>query len=191
MRSRDALVFAIALNLTLGLGGMCASPVDAVEREWQGVPLGPDPELWQARSCVGEAGFDDLEVCTAMAFVHLRRARLLGRSVVDMVRAYSSPVKGRTARSWVMMLHPTRPEPRGWPSRLPYARTQRRFEPVLRHVERVFAGVVPDPCAATEPLHYGGPRWMDGPSPTGFREDPTCVPRPGQRRAQRFHVRAE
>ena len=124
MSSAAIRIASIAL-LVFGLAGVC-SDAGAIEREWRGVRLGPDAELWQARSCYGEVGPSDLEVCTAMAFVHLRRMELpawRGRTLVEMIRAYSSPVKGRGPRSWVMMLHPTRPRPRAWPRRMPYERT--------------------------------------------------------------------
>lgn len=182
--SNELLRVAIAFSLTFTVAGVCSAPGSAQQRRtWQGVRLGEHAALWQARSCVGEVLYDDLEACTAMAYVHLRRSRIRGTTFSSTVRAYSSPLKAGSPQSWVRMLHPTAPRPRKWRRTASYRRAQQRFVPVLRHVEAVLRDEVDDPCGNTQPLHHGARN--EGVS--GFVRDRTCAPHSRQRFLVRVH----
>ncbi len=57
-----------------------------------------DVALWQTRSCVGETMWAKDE-CTAMIYVHRKRAQARGWSMLRMIRTYSSPVRFDRPRS--------------------------------------------------------------------------------------------
>ena len=133
-----------------------------------------DAALWQARSCVGEVGWTDLDACDAMTWVHIKRASARGFALRTMIREYSAPVRRAhrrpPLRPWVVELEPTGPAPRSW-TRSSWPRAQAAFRRVLERVEKVLAGEVPDPCP--DVMHHGGPR--DG-VPVRHERDPECAP---------------
>lgn len=133
-----------------------------------------DAALWQARSCVGEVGWTDLDACDAMTWVHIKRAAARGLPLRTMIREYSAPVRRAHRRPrhrpWIVDLTTTGPAPATW-HRGSWSRAQAGFRTVLERVEKVLAGEVPDPCP--EAVHYGGP--MDG-SPPRHERDPECAP---------------
>lgn len=162
--------FALLLALLACVGML--SPARAELPEFR---LGRDAALWQARSCVGEVGWTDFDACTAMIFVHAKRASDSGVTLVTMVRAYSAAVKPHPRhRPWVLELEPTGPAPRSW-RRASWPRARAAFGRMLEHVERVLRGEVPDPCPHSR--HYGGP--MDG-VPRGHVRS-SCLPESRQR----------
>lgn len=186
---------------------LCAPTLSYRSTTYQGVRIGPGGALLQARSCIGELGWgpeplDDpdlgelefylfeldqyLKACEGLVGIHMRRA---GRGdMTSLTEAYSMPVKPladrrpehRADRPWTLEISPTGPAPASWPRRYPWAPRQARLRLVLHHIEGLFAEDRPDACAATAPLHHGGP--MDGPhsetpSPywQGFERDWACT----------------
>jgi hypothetical protein len=131
--------------------------------------------VWQARSCVGEIGWNDLDTCTAMTLVHQRRARRLGWPLVRMIRTYSRPVRPTARRRWVLQLNRRGAQPADWPEEADWSNFRGRWLRVLSHVRDVLGGQVPDPCPGA--LHYGGAT-IDPPGPRMVRH--ACLPRSGQ-----------
>jgi hypothetical protein len=154
---------------------VCSSPVEA-----QIVDDYDEAVLWQARSCVGEVGWNDLQSCTAMAYVHMHRARRLGLPLVHMIRAYSSPVNPdvrQRSRRWVSHLNYDASEPRHWPEEASWSNFRDKWLRIIRHVSRVLEGAVRNPCPRA--LHYGSATLAsDAPTPNMRRI--TCLPRSGQ-----------
>lgn len=163
---RTTLLFAASLLL--------ASSVLADTPTLGGARLGTDAALWNARVCVGEVGWRaPLEACSAMVWVHAKRAAKSRATLASFARLYSRAVRRPQARrAWVPQLRATGPAPVTWPPHLDgvWPRYQARFEEILVHVESVLRGDVPDPCPDVD--HYGGP--MDR-APTGREVDDTCA----------------
>jgi hypothetical protein len=139
-----------------------------------GARLGADAALWNARVCVGEVGWRaPLEACSAMVWVHVKRAAGSRVTVATLARRYSRAVRRPPRRrAWVPLLRATGAAPVTWPPHLDGAwpRYRDRFAEILSHVEGVLRGDVPDPCPEVD--HYGGP--MDS-VPTGRELDDTCA----------------
>lgn len=137
-----------------------------------GVRLGDRADLWNARACIGEVGWRaPLEACSAMVWVHVKRAEVRGHTLTTMTRAYSMAVRRPPRRrAWVPQLG-VGPAPIAWPPHLDGAwpSYRDRFEVVREHVRELLRGNVADPCPDVR--HYGGP--MDS-VPTRHEEDPTC-----------------
>lgn len=159
--SRIRLGIALAF-LAFGLGS-CSRYAEADEG---------DVVLWQARSCVGEAGWDDYEACRAMTHVHRKRAAEHGVSVEWMVRRYSAAVRQPPPnRRWILGLHPRGTAPVGWPQGPSWARHRVRLRKLVDVVEAALRPGAEDPCP--DVIHYGGP--MDRPHPA-LERDETCAP---------------
>lgn len=134
--------------------------------------------VWQARSCVGEAGWRDYEACRAMTWVHMKRAREHSLPVERMVRLYSRAVRDPSlpnppprSRRWVLGLTTSGPAPIGWPQGPNWPRHRMLFQKMADLVDDILAGEVPDPCP--DVIHYGGP--MDDPHPSLARDE-GCAP---------------
>lgn len=165
-----------------------------------GLRLGEDAALWQARSCVGEVGWNAPdEACVAMAWIHAKRAKLTGVSLTTMVRAYSvavreprivhrasaaqgSRIDASVARSttrsrvdrrrqWVQGLSVTGAAPRGWPEGLRGAWP--RYQARFREIYELVNQVLSGdtPDPCPNATFYGGP--MDSP-PSGHEVDDDC-----------------
>lgn len=149
--------------------------------------LGRNAVLWQLRSCIGETGYRQ-DLCTAMTYVHGRRARKRGISHATMTRAYSSAVKPRHARPWVMQLElkPRRPKAYRFRRWLP-----KEHAKMVAHVRAVLRGEVPDPCEAEKPTHYGALRLDGKPRGGKWRRAQCLLGQPNMRREQAFWVRSK
>jgi hypothetical protein len=166
------ITWIIVLLVTLQLTRMaCAQPPDNQSR---------DTVLWQARSCVGEVGWDDRQTCIAMTYVHMKRARRHGVPLVWMILQYSSPVSTRAVRrSWVQHLRMDTRRGSHWPARLPWLRSWRQFHwsASIKLVQEVYAGMHEDPCP--DAIHYGSRRYDRVMDPSRFYEV-QCLPGSGQ-----------
>jgi hypothetical protein len=93
-----------------------------------GLRLGENASLWQARSCVGEVGWNAPDdACVAMTWIHAKRARLTGVSLSTMVRAYSVAVREpRVVRRAPVVTQGTRISAEVARSRSGVTRTDRR-----------------------------------------------------------------
>lgn len=169
---------------------LCAPTLTSNPRTYQGVRIGPGGALLQARSCIGELGWGPqppadpdlgalefyyfeldqyLNACEALVGIHTRRAALGSETISSLTERYSMPVKPldrraphhRGVRPWTLEIRPTGPAPASWPARYPWRPRQQRLRLVLEHIEALFAEDRPDVCAASAPMHHGGP--MDGP----------------------------
>ena len=186
---------------------LCAPTLTTNARTYQGARIGPGGALLQARSCIGELGWGPptpdgpdlgelefylfeldqyLKACEGLVGIHARRAG--AGDMTALTEAYSMPVKplaDRTARHrrdrpWTLEIAPTGPAPASWPARYPWAPRQARLRLVLLHIEGLFAENRPDACAASAPMHHGGPHDGPGspnPSPywQGFERDWACT----------------
>lgn len=119
----------------------------------------PDVALWLARSCVGEANWDSAKTgeCAAILHIYARRARKLDWTILRVVKRYSAAVKRRKShpRPWVLNLNREATEPRGWPQRLIWKRSQLQWLDILDLADNFLLGLVPDPLPQAD--HYGGP----------------------------------
>lgn len=120
--------------------------------------------IQNARACVGEVGWIDLDACTAIVYVHSRRAQRAGVSVGRMAELYSAALRHpQRMRPWVSQLADTPQEPAGWPSeRADWPRYRAQWRVIVAHVEAVLRGNIEDPCADSQPDHYGSLH-LDGP----------------------------
>ena len=121
----------------------------------------PRARLATARACRGEADWLSYLTgdCTAIAWVLSKRwhahGRPRGRSYLELVRTYSSPLTGRSRRARTTQQLPWGP----LTGRL--AAVSRHWLRTLRLVEAWGRGDVPDPCPRA--VHWGG----RGDSPQG------------------------
>lgn len=165
---RSAILLAVGLVLAAVLPSSANAPT------LLDLPLGDRAAVWNARVCVGEVGWRaPLEACSAMVWVHAKRAKATGVTLATMARRYSRAVRRPPRhRTWVGQLDVTPTPPVAWPPHLDGAwpRYRARFADVLSHVRAILRGEVPDPCP--DAMHYGGP--MDS-TPSRHAEDATCV----------------
>lgn len=98
--SRDIVgTMSKILNLFAAMCFLASGVLVAQPRTILDLRLGDDAALWQARSCVGEVGWNAPdEACVAMTWIHAKRARLTGVSLSTMVRAYSAAVRQSVPR---------------------------------------------------------------------------------------------
>jgi hypothetical protein len=134
-----------------------------------------DPALWQARSCVGESGWYDLETCAAMAHVHQRRARRQGLPFEVLVRRYSRAVWPRTRRRWLLELNRSGTRPASWPPNASWQRRRRPWLRILRLADAFVRNEVRNPCRGA--IHYGSVQY--DPVPEGTTRH-SCLPASGQ-----------
>ena len=118
----------------------------------------PDPALWIARSCAGEAGLDSASTgeCAAIAHIYRKRAEMYGRDTLEIARKYSAAIKPRSghSRRWVLSLVRTGEKPKNWPQGASWARYRESWLELLDYCDRFVAGEIPDPLP--EAVHYGG-----------------------------------
>jgi hypothetical protein len=74
--------------------GLASLPLNAQERTILNLRRGEDAVLWQARSCVGEVGWNSPDdACSAMTWIHAKRAKRTGVTLSTMIRTYSAAVR--------------------------------------------------------------------------------------------------
>ena len=173
MRVSRYLLFALATFALASVALADGAQVHLESTPSRRLPLTRNDVLWQARSCVGESGWDDHETCIAMAWVHYKRARILNHRFETMVRTYSFAVREgyQRRRPWLLHLRYDGHEPDEWYARLPWRRYKDRWLTMLDEVKAWAKGERPDPCPTA--LHYGG-RTIDA-QPTGY-VDAGCLP---------------
>lgn len=85
---KTSCAFAVMLMVAATL------PSVAQERTILDLRRGNDAVLWQARSCIGEVGWNAPDdACVAMTWIHAKRAKLTGVALSTMIRAYSAAVR--------------------------------------------------------------------------------------------------
>lgn len=124
-----------------------------------------------AQLCVGETGWDDVEVCAAQIHVIRKRAERLGWSFVAMARRYSRALRSPLLRPWVVHLRDRTAKPRGWPTGPSWRRYRPRFATIRKVVRAVLLGEVRDECPRA--LHFGSVR-LDGTPDRHVRSE--CFP---------------
>lgn len=103
--------------------------------------------LWVARSCFGEATWNHHD-CASIFWVYRKRAARAGVDWFGVMRRYSEPLKGKTARSREILTYPWGDVPGK------SARFNRNWTKLRELATRLVAGEVPDPCP--EAIHFGG-----------------------------------
>lgn len=104
-------------------------------------------KVWAARSCIGEAGFNRHEECTAILWVLAKRARQAGVPFLTMIRNYSRPVKPRVnhPKPWLFYLDLNMKEkPLYWSSKLKWSKYQIYWNDTLRIVQKWSEGEIAD-----------------------------------------------
>ena len=126
-------------------------PSAYADHRYQGARIRAGDVETNARACIGEAGWVDLDACTAMVGVHARRAARHGVTIGRMARLYSHALR-HPRRAWVPALRDIRRPPAGWPQ-ASWPRHRMLYRAMVEHVREVLEGSVVDPCPGT--MHYG------------------------------------
>lgn len=155
-RTSEPVLAGAAIGLIVGvLFYTCTQPANAHERSVQ---------LWLARYCVSEAGFQiDSSMegytndCAAIAQV-LRSRSSVGRVTIGIMQAYSRRLfnpQRDDERCYIPHLHLRREIPDCWPSHLSWdPRYRRRFLEIYELSGKILQDEVRAPCS---PDHWGSP----------------------------------
>ena len=129
------------------------------EKEWD-----KQVKLMLATSCVGEAGWQAVDECIAIAWVYKKLADECGGSLTGVIRRYSSALKFRSTqtRPWLKDLKLEGKKPKSWPNNLSWTVHKMYWDSILSRLDRWAEGKEPDPLP--EAIEYGGP--MDTKHPT-------------------------
>jgi hypothetical protein len=131
------------------------------------------------RSCVGEAGFDAVDECAAIAWIYAKRARAHRWPLSKMMRRYSAALKPheRHRRPWLFELELKGTRPRSWPAGLSWRKHRILWGKLLAMLDRWARGEVQDPLPDAD--HFGSRqdarralyvrRWYRLETPAGFR----------------------
>ena len=122
-------------------------PVKA--REWT-----KTARVWTARSCVGEAGFEAIEECMAIAWVYATRATENKKAYLWIVKRYSAAVKKHSThkRPWILQLNHTMEKPKDWP-KLKWGVHKHLWRKMLQELDKWSKGLIPNPVPGAN--HYG------------------------------------
>ena len=118
-------------------------------REWT-----REAKVWTARSCVGEAGFDAIDECMAIAWVYATRATESGMDYLKVVKRYSAALKQHSShrRPWILQLDESLEKPEDWPN-LRWGVHKHLWKNLLVSLDRWARGNVPNPVPNAD--HYG------------------------------------
>ena len=85
--------------------------------------------LLTAQSCVGEASFQAVEECIAIAWVYATRAREVKKPYIWIVPRYSAALKDhdRHRRPWIKELNTRGDKPPSWPGVLRWKKAHREY----------------------------------------------------------------
>ncbi len=168
MRLRPILLSALAILLAAGwtLAARGAAPDRTLipDREWT-----DEVKAWMGRAMVSEAGWDGTRDQIAIAYVLLRRWRLMRHrvrrfSMVSVIRKYCAgfrDVAFTQRQKWVKNMRIDGKRPEGWPDDIHWRDYRDRWMTVLELAEAWRRGEHPDPCDGRA-MYWGGP--MDRPS---------------------------
>ena len=135
-------------------------------------------KVWTARSCVGEAGFDAVDECMAIAWVYATRATETKSGYLEVVKKYSAAIKRHSThrRPWILQLDETMEKPQDWPN-LKWRVHRHLWRKILTGLDEWAKGRVPNPIPKAN--HYGSEddakraryvkRWKKLPAPPEFR----------------------
>jgi len=132
-------------------------------------------KLWLARSCVGEAWFNTVDECIAIAWVYATRAKQQQVSLKSMVRSYSSPLKPEknNGRTWIFYLSLNGNRPKHWPRNLSWEKHKVKWLALIAALDDWAAGNRPNPVPGAN--HFGGSmdvpdiRWAKLTAPKNFK----------------------
>lgn len=142
-----AALLNVGLIPSLAQGEMQERPIRA--RDWT-----QQAKVLTARSCVGEAGFDALDECIAIAWVYATRARETKMGYVEVVKRYSAALKSHSAhrRPWINELNLRGDKPDSWPQ-LRWGVHRHLWKRMLSRLDDWAKGTVPNPLPDAN--HYG------------------------------------
>ena len=142
-----AVVVSSGLAATIVQGEVRERPVRA--REWT-----QQAKVLTARSCVGEAGFEAVDECMAIAWVYATRARETKMGYVKIVKRYSAALKAHSMhrRPWIRELNLKGDKPENWPS-LNWRVHRYLWKQLLVRLDEWARGKVPNPIPDAN--HYG------------------------------------
>jgi hypothetical protein len=120
-----------------------------------GKDWGPQTKVWLARSCVGEAGFFNIEECIAIAWVYATRASDSGWPLIEMMKKYSSALKRhkRHRRPWIFQLNANGRKPESWPAGVLWSRYRGAWMEMLATLDKWQAGEIANPVPGAN--HFG------------------------------------
>jgi len=104
-------------------------------------------KVWAARSCIGEAGFNRPDECTAILWVLAKRAKQTGIPFLTMIKNYSRPVKHRVnhPKPWLFHLDlGMQDKPKHWNQNLKWAKYKAYWESTLIVIQEWSEGMIPD-----------------------------------------------
>ena len=121
-------------------------------------------KLWLARSCVGEAGFQEVDECIGIAWTMATRSTEYRTNFLRVVQGYSFAVKNHSGhrRPWIFQLGMKGDKPEDWPSKLNWKFHRRLWFKLLDTLDKWAKGKVPNPVDGAN--HFGGD--MDTPGVT-------------------------
>jgi len=148
------LLIAIGL-IAVGLMAMGAAESTGVNKPIPAKQWTEKAKVWTARSCVGEAGFDAVEECMAIAWVYATRANDTSRTYLWIVKRYSSAIKRHDEhdRPWIFELNADGEKPENWPPVLSWKRHRPMWSEILEGLDAWAKGDVPNPVPGAN--HYG------------------------------------
>lgn len=151
--SRVLFFLAVALCFVMTPNNVASNTLRAQRpvkyREWT-----KEAKVWTARSCVGEAGFDAVDECMAIAWVYATRAEESGMDYLKVVKRYSAAVKRHSThrRPWILQLDTSLEKPEDWPN-LRWGVHKHLWKNLLASLDQWARGRVPNPVPEAD--HYG------------------------------------
>lgn len=171
------LCFVIATFLFC-LGATPAGSIFNLQRPIKAKQWTRAAKVWTARSCVGEAGFEALDECIAIAWVYATRAKESGKDYLWIVKRYSAAIKRHSLhnRPWILQLDHTLKKPDDWPE-LRWGVHKHLWKKMLTRLDSWARGFVPNPVPDAN--HFGSKgdaqraafvrRWKRLETPEGFK----------------------
>ena len=113
-----------------------------------------EAKVWTARSCVGEAGFDAVAECAAIAWVYATRANAGNKAYLEIVRQYSGAIKRHSShcRPWIFGLNLEGTKPKGWPRNMLWSKHNVLWRKLLVSLDEWAQGYVANPALGAN--HY-------------------------------------
>lgn len=131
-----------------GYRGACGSTSPQISHKAQ---------LWLARACVGEAGWESVEgECAAIGYVIQKRVPVVRKPFLKVLKKYSWAIQyhPKHTRKWLLHLNRDLSKPKFWPKDANWERYVSRWQAVLSVASQFSEGGIPDPTP--EANHWGG-----------------------------------
>lgn len=151
---RKVLLFLIVVTSFVFISDSVSSNALRTQRPVKHREWTREAKVWTARSCVGEAGFEAIDECMAIAWVYATRAAETRSNYLEVVKKYSAAIKSHSLhrRPWILQLDMSMEKPEDWPN-LRWNVHKRLWRKILSSLEEWSKGRVPNPVPKAN--HYG------------------------------------